>query len=264
MEKKGERTLDQDTLNRRINDFARRAFRDMADQDYIASRLACRAELMPQFLWSAQQAFEKYLKYILLVNRLSAKVGHDIVKAFDRAKNLPFKIELSNESLEFIKHVAVYGGNRYLDVSYFVDGLALLELDRAVWELRRYCQVFSVHWKKLSEDQQRAFDEALSRVTANDEAPRHEFRIEGGYLEGVLENKKHPARDALIWQNAFFGVKARRTVKIKRLFYAANAPLYLFPDMLDELAQYVQIPGPLKEGYEHHLETILADPSKRP
>lgn len=62
---------DQDKLDRRINDFASRSFRDMADRDYIAARLACRAELMPQCLWSAQQAIEKYLKYILLVNRIT-------------------------------------------------------------------------------------------------------------------------------------------------------------------------------------------------
>lgn len=53
---------DRDHLEMRVNDFAARSFRDVADRDYVAARLACRAGLMPQFLWSAQQAFEKYLK----------------------------------------------------------------------------------------------------------------------------------------------------------------------------------------------------------
>ena len=34
----------------RINDFAKRSFRDIADLDYIAARQASRAGLVPQFL----------------------------------------------------------------------------------------------------------------------------------------------------------------------------------------------------------------------
>lgn len=46
-------------LDRLLNDFATRCFRDVADGDYIAARLAWRAKLFPQFLSSAQQAPEK-------------------------------------------------------------------------------------------------------------------------------------------------------------------------------------------------------------
>lgn len=34
----------------RIDDFARRAFRDIADMDYIAARLAARSDMIPQFI----------------------------------------------------------------------------------------------------------------------------------------------------------------------------------------------------------------------
>ena len=33
----------KDELHRRVDDFAVRSFRDMADGDYIAARLACRS-----------------------------------------------------------------------------------------------------------------------------------------------------------------------------------------------------------------------------
>ena len=36
--------MDHDAL---VNDFALRSFRDMADGDYIAARMACRAALLP-------------------------------------------------------------------------------------------------------------------------------------------------------------------------------------------------------------------------
>lgn len=257
--------INRDMLDRRINDFACRSFRDTADRDYIAARLACRAELMPQFLWAAQQAFEKYLKYILLVNRIPAtKVRHDILAALNLTKKLPFKIELHPESVEFIKHVANYGEYRYLDVSYFVHGPVLFELDRTVWELRRYCQILDVRGKTLPEGEQRWLDEAKARLKASASRPRHEFRLANGFLEGVIDKIGHPAREALIWQNLFFGTKARKSVKIKEHLQAANAPLYLYPDMLDELIKYVFIPGKLQEGYRKHLKAILAAPSKRP
>jgi hypothetical protein len=42
-----------------LNDFAIRSFRDVADGDYIVARMAHRATLVPQFLWSSLQAIEK-------------------------------------------------------------------------------------------------------------------------------------------------------------------------------------------------------------
>lgn len=254
----------QDKLDRRINDFASRSFRDMADRDYITARLACRAELMPQFLWSAQQAIEKYLKYILLVNRISAKVGHDILSALTLTEQLSFKIELRPESQAFIKHVATYGEYRYLDVSYFVNGHVLLELDMTVWDLRRYCQVLDVFGKKLPAAEQRMLDDAKLALKISADRPAHEFRLSHGFLEDVLDKKLHPARDALIWENAFFGVRKRKSVKVKYHMHASNSPLYLYPEMLDELLNYVFIPKELRAGYRQHLQAILADATKRP
>src|ERR1022692_10219 len=53
-----------------LNDFALRCFRDTADGDYIAARMAYRADLIPQALWASQQAIEKYTKCILLLRRI--------------------------------------------------------------------------------------------------------------------------------------------------------------------------------------------------
>lgn len=50
------------TMNQLLNDFAIRCFRDVADDDYIAARMACPTELVLQYLWASQQAIEKYLK----------------------------------------------------------------------------------------------------------------------------------------------------------------------------------------------------------
>jgi HEPN domain-containing protein len=65
-------TRDPETL---LKDFAFRSFFEIADGDYIAARTLYRAKLLPQFLSASQQALEKYLKYILLLNRIHAQCG---------------------------------------------------------------------------------------------------------------------------------------------------------------------------------------------
>jgi hypothetical protein len=49
-----------------------RGLRDIGGGDYVAARLAPRHRFVPQFLWSAEQALEKYLKGILTLDRVSA------------------------------------------------------------------------------------------------------------------------------------------------------------------------------------------------
>jgi hypothetical protein len=103
-------------LEMHINDFARRAFRDIADMDYIAARLALRNELIPQFLWSSLQAFEKYFKFILLMNRLSSKgLGHDIASALKEVRdNVPYVDDLHPDTHDVFRQVSLYGADRYL------------------------------------------------------------------------------------------------------------------------------------------------------
>jgi HEPN domain. len=130
---------EQDKLGRYVNAFATQSFQDQADRDYIAARLACRYELHPQFLWASHQAIEKYIKAILLYNRVKAlRVGHDLMTALSLVETLPFNIELSSQSRNFIAHLASVGEFRYIDVPYHVYGHILVDLDLAVWEVRRY------------------------------------------------------------------------------------------------------------------------------
>ncbi len=255
----------QDELDRRINDFAKRSFRDIADGDYVAARLACRNGLMPQFLWSAQQAIEKYLKYILLVNRISSKgVGHDIKAAFGLTEKLSFKLSLSERSRRFFDHVATCGEYRYLEISYFVVGHSLVDLDLAVWEIRRYAQVLDVFGKTLPNEENLMLAEAWHALRESERNPPRPFRLRNGLLEAIVDDKRNPARAALVWQNPCFGSRARKRIRAKQYINAQNAPLYLFPDMLEEIEKLVWIPKRVQAAYREHLARISANPSERP
>jgi hypothetical protein len=83
-------------------------------------------------------------------------------------------------------------------------------------------------------------------------APR--VRIPGGYLEKILDDSKNQAREPLLWQNGFFGKRTRKRVRLRKWFHAQNAPLYLNPQILDEVLKYVHIPRRLKAGYRIHLQ----------
>lgn len=256
---------EQDKLDRYINSFATQSFRDQADRDYIAARLACRFELMPQFLWASHQAAEKYFKAILLYNKIKAKkVGHDLEKAQALTKGLPFKIELSPRSQKFLNHLSQCGEFRYIDVPYDVHGYALIDLDVMIWELRRYCQVLNVSGKVLPADEQARLDIAKVELSQSSSKPAHKFRLNGGLIEKILEDKAHPSRPALLWNNPVFGLRKRSTVRAKHLLHAQNPLLYLYPEMLDELLKYVFIPDKLAEGYRAHLADIRANPNTRP
>ncbi len=254
-----------DILDRSLNSFATQSFRDQADRDYISARLACRYELFPQFLWSSHQAVEKYLKAILLYNRIPAKkVRHDIKAALELTKSIPLEIKLSTRSRKFIDHLASHGEFRYVDIPYHAEGQMLIDLDLSVWEIRRYCQVLNVFGKKLPAEEEELLEAAIQELESSTKHPRHKFKLHNGLLERILSDKNHPSRPALIWQNATYSTRNRKSVCIGCNFHAQNPRLYLYPEMLDEVMKLVFIPERIASAYRAHLAEIQSNPDNRP
>lgn len=182
-----------------LNDFATRSFRDTVDQDYIAARLAFRSRLIPQFLWSSLQAFEKYLKCVLVLNRIKANRGHDlgeILKKFDQAK--PFELQLIEPCKKILVFLDTYGRHRDFESSWHVEGGEIVELDRAIWEVRRYARTMRYEFDGIDGTKINALPIEIQRnVDAESQHPQ-EFHITGGLLESIIETTHHPAREALI------------------------------------------------------------------
>lgn len=234
-----------------LNDFATRSFRDVADQDYIAARLSYRHGLIPQFHWQALQALEKYIKAILLYNRIKAKdINHDLTTALKHTKKLPFDLNLSPSTEDFIKHIDNFGRFRYLETSYFTDGPKLVQLDRAVWEIRRYCKVLNYEIKLPDGSSKNMLELEIEKIENSINHSPHKFRLIGGTLEKILDQKDNTARPALTWQNGFFSGKARKFVKPPAHFHAVNAPLFLHPEILDEVLKYIFIPRDVINAYK--------------
>ena len=224
-----------------INDFAIRCFRDTGDCDYIAARLAMRARLAGQFMWSAEQALEKYLKCILMLNRKSTRdLSHDILSALNRVNDeLPFQITLRQPEREVFDHINEWGADRYLIFPFHVFDKEVLKLDLLVWRLRQYCVPLDVvHY--ADPPSQEILLKNVARIEAGLLGPAKSGHI-GGFLEKVIAKKDHSARAALVWKNARYCGKSIKYIRFQNNWQAVNSPLYLKPELVDEVAKYMKL-----------------------
>ena len=221
-----------------INDFAVRCFRDEGDEVYIAARMAFRAGLAVNALWGSQQTVEKYLKCILLLHWIPAKrVFHDLREALKLIETSgKLSLGLSGRTMEFVERVDEIGRFRYLEISRVAYGLDIVNLDRAVWELRRYCTLSG--------------GPRLVKLRQGVRAPS--YQLVGGYLEKVMGDTRDPAHKPLLWNNAFVGLRHRRKISLKTWVKCANAPLYLNPQILSEILNYIHLPKDLINAYRSH------------
>lgn len=244
----------------KLNSFAITCFRDTADFDYISARQSYRTCLFPQFLWSCEQAIEKYLKCILLLNRVPAtKIGHDLVKGLELAeRNLPFQIRLRDEIREFITRVDSMGRWRYMEASLDIRRNDLLLLDWTVWTIRRYCQSMNYELRTVSGKLVNMLEPTLQQIEHSETRPPYEFHLNGGRLEDIVKKRDHPARTALVWNNCCFGMRNRKRVRMTTYSAGSNSPFFLFPELLDEAAKYVKVPIEVQRAYKQSAPRAVA------
>lgn len=234
-----------------VNDFALRSFRETADKDYITARMACRARLIQSYRWSALHCLEKYVKGILLLNRVDTqKLGHTVLPGIDRMKERgKFELELTPGTLKFIKNLEESGADdRYYLLSYDIEPLDIAQFDRAVWELRMYCRPLDYDIDGEDGKSENMLARELDAIRVARENYKKGSLIHAGVLEKILEKKDHPAREALIWNNLFFGTSRRKSVKMRLDWEAGNSAFFLNPQIIDEVVKYVMVPKELAEG----------------
>lgn len=197
-----------------LNTFASDIFRKQADYDYISARANYRMQLRQQFLWSAHQAIEKYLKAILLFNGKSARYyftntgskrkeyGHDLDalnREVKKISDLGYVLEPKDE--KFLSYLSSQGGaNRYLSTTAHNPMDVIHQIDSLVWNVRRYCQYF---WQEKS----------YRNLLVNDPYIKmnpHKFSLFGGELEAILKrDSSDAAKKALTWVNLHYGKKRK-------------------------------------------------------
>jgi hypothetical protein len=132
-------------------------------------------------------------------------------------------------------------------------GIKLLQLDLAVWEVRRYCQVLNYEIRTLSGEQKNMLLLEIQAIDNSEKRPPQQFRLIGGSLERIIDNKRHPAREPLLWNNLRYGLRTRKRIKWARHIHSANSPLSLHPEILDDVAEFVHLPKDVERAYREEL-----------
>jgi HEPN domain-containing protein len=237
-------------------DFINRSFRDIADGDYIAARILYRHGLGPQFLWSALQTIEKYLKAILLYNDKSTRhLGHDIYRAFqelNKIADIPF--EFPQDVGEFIEHVNRQGNNRYFEKSAYTLGEELLVLDKAVWHVRRYCfYMKGVTTPGANGKGTQLFPTNITMIKAFRIKNANIYRIRGGFLEKILDRKESILRKHLVWKNFYYGTYKKGAIKHFTLHsWAANPAHFLHPEIYSILNKRVKFSKEIQDLFKEY------------
>ncbi|MFJ5385005.1 HEPN domain-containing protein [Pectobacterium sp. CHL-2024] len=226
-----------------LHNIAQRSFRDIADQDYLTARLCFKSNLTFQFLWMSQQAIEKYIKCILLYNKIPVKdIGHNLIKGLEKINKIPYlKLELDDKTIGFIKYINEQGPNRYFQRIMYTRGLEIITLDRTVWEIRRYCRLLDYEIKNMRNEKIHMLDMELKRIERSNMEPPHKYRILGGYLEKRLKDNKYNQGDILTWKNFFFGKRKKNTIKIGRSTRWDSPTQSSHPESLEFLGKFIQL-----------------------
>lgn len=244
-----------------LNDYATRSFRDIADQDYILARVCYRRGFDENFKWNSLQAIEKFLKAILLFNRLSAKgLGHDLCKAYERVvdiKDLGFELEQPQKNL--INFLNSHGRDRYLSQSTYLKGEELLELDRTVWSIRRYCY-FMRQTIKIRGREHSLFENNKEKITSKKNLEAKQLpQIQNGLLEKII-SKRLPGYEDLVWKNFCYGRRRKKQIKNFTFRGSGKNPTHtLHPEIFSELCTYVDFPKEIRNQFS---ASVSAPPKK--
>jgi len=222
--------IDWDKIHR--NEFARRCFLVPADYDYISCRTLYRNECFDQFLYLGHQSIEKYLKAILLYNNISSKDGrHDLERLLKKCLQIGhFQIDKDLEN--FIKNFNGYDDIRYLTYNYSAESSYLTNIDKTIWQIRRYAQ--------------------------NNYYPGRKT-VFNGELEKILKNnlnKFKKLRENLIWKNSYYCTYKKNKIKRNWRMWAKNTPLFMHQDMsknkdkYDAVKELVYLPKEVRKQFE--------------
>jgi HEPN domain-containing protein len=229
-------------------------FRDVADRDYISARVLYRHDLETQFLWSALQAVEKYLKAILLYNgRDTRGLRHSLRRALDAVLKIDdIAFQFPDDLGPFLEYLDVYGPNRYLDLPHYTHGEELLQLDRCVWHIRRYCQYLRGEVELSTGEKRQLLPANLKSVHSQRFIDQpHRFRISNGFLENVLRDRDSPMRAQLVWKNLYYGARHRRHLGSFRVrMVSINPPHISEPGLFELLRERVDYPRWLEREFD--------------
>lgn len=223
-----------------LNSYAS-TLRTQADMEYLLARLAYRSQILSQFRWCSLHALEKYLKSIVVLSRVKSanKLSHKLeglLVAINTSNSL--KINLSQKTSNFLSYLdASSASDRYAEFSWVLTDFSVIDLDRAVWEIRRFCnsELYEYH-----NDEATFIFNSSELFLSLTQRSRENTIIKNGYLENIIYGKNCFARAGLTWSNFYYSLRRRKSVKFSPIIQIKNSIPDLYPSLNSELSKYLK------------------------
>lgn len=196
---------------------ATECFRNVADREYISSRMSFKMGLLEPHLWGAIKAMEKYLIAILIYNgRNKRTLSHNLLHILREVEGIKeIKFRAADREREFMAHLSSFCDGPGVILRDYKLPSSPIELDHTVWSVRRFC-MYLKGFKMTREGKQiDLLDVNLKNIRSEYyEAHPSEFKIHGGFLEQVLEkDPSDPLRKSLVWKNRYYGQYGEQGLK---------------------------------------------------
>jgi HEPN domain-containing protein len=226
-------------------------FLNIADCDYISARSNYFIGLYDQFLWSALQSVEKYLKSILLYfDKDTRELGHDLNNAIRDIESIQnIKWDFTHKQKEFLEYLTKYGSDRYFSSPRTLIGNELFQLDEIVWNTRKFC--FDIPAMRQTNESE--LNEYLIKIISNEfKQKSNQFRLRiPGHLEIILNSDRFiKQRKILIWKNLYYGRNKKHRFQYKRIMMRKNPIHFIFPDIYPWVRDHVRLPKNIRDLFE--------------
>lgn len=227
-------------------------FRDIADEDYIAARLLFRSWFHEQYIILWQQAIEKYLKSILLYNKIKLvkeewkdkwknKFWHNLEELLNEVDKIPHISWLDFLNMFDVKRYFLYTFNGAENVKYRVNWSSsspqsLTYLDQFVFYYRWFCRSNFINFS----------DGKIKHRSEYNYYPYNNFWI----LRDIIRKKQNTVKyENLIWKNPYWWKRKKGKIVISWKNSFKN-PIFWWNQELEFISEYIFIPIWLKKSFQ--------------
>lgn len=95
----------------------------------------------------------------------------------------------------------------------------------------------------------------LDRIIKARDAQEKGTCITGGWIESIILNFQHPAREALLWKNSRFGDEVDYVTLAPSFIESGIEPLFMYPEIVDEVAKFIHVEKSFKTKWLAEAES---------
>lgn len=217
--------------------------RDVADKDYIASRILIKSALLENFTWCALQAIEKLCKATLLYHKETVtEFTHKCMPIVEKIeRQTPISYNFNDDERHFLSVIDECWADRYYVTQKHFSSNNLPLYDKIIWTIRRYCTNIDI----VTEGEDISAAVLASLSSEYYDLHPHKLHHVGGHLEKVIHSSSssfyNNQRKALVWLNNFFGVRRKSNTPYFYFSHGMNPTCWNDSNAVTNVRKYAKV-----------------------